>query len=126
MTSRFVKIGVLLALALMATVAANATVLVSDQGVFSVGSDVYERQFSYDPATQGTQLIIQTFGFGGTSNMPGGTNATGFVIPAGGFDPIIALYNGTIGGGGARVGVDNDDQGDSPTNTPCGPGSGAI
>jgi hypothetical protein len=74
----------------------------------------------------GTQLIVQTFGYGGTGNMPGGTNATGFVIPAGGFDPIIALYNGAIGGGGTLVGLD-DDQASSPFGaTPCGPGSGVA
>jgi hypothetical protein len=86
---------------------------------------VYERQFTYNPATQGTQLIIQTWGFGGTSNAPGGTNASGFVIGPGGFDPVIALFSGAIGAGGGQIAF-NDDQGNSPTNTPCGPGTGAT
>ena len=129
MKSRLVKISVLLALTLMATVAANATVLVSDLGVFGSPNDVYERQFTYNPATMGTQLIIQTFGYGGTGNMPGGTNASGIVIASGGFDPIIALYNGAVGGGGALVNGNalDDDHPSSPYGaTPCGPGSGVA
>ena len=37
-------------------------------------------------------ITLQTFGFGG------GTNAAGAVIPAGGFDPLIALFTGTGAG----------------------------
>jgi hypothetical protein len=118
--------GLTLALSLGFTVAANATILVSDLGLFGSPNDVVERQFTYTPATMGTQLIIQTYGWGGTANQPGGTNASGIVIPAGGFDPIIALYNGAIGGGGSlvatapAVGANPQDN----QTIPCGPGSG--
>src|ERR1051325_11572186 len=103
MYRRWEQVGLTLALGLGFTAAANATILVSDVGLFSGRNDVYERQFNYNPAPIGSQLIIQTFGWGGTANQPGGTNAAGLVIPAGAFDPIIALYNGPIGGGGALV-----------------------
>jgi hypothetical protein len=43
----------------------------------------------------GTNLNIQTWGFGG------GTNAAGTAIPAGGFDPLVALYSGS--GPGATI-----------------------
>jgi PEP-CTERM motif len=42
-----------------------------------------------------TDLTVQTWGWGGTTNTPGGTNAAGQVIAAGGFDPFVALYSGT-------------------------------
>ncbi len=42
-----------------------------------------------------TTVSIQTWGYGGTANAPGGTNAQGTVIPAGGFDPYLSVFNGT-------------------------------
>ncbi|HUK52562.1 MAG TPA: DVUA0089 family protein [Candidatus Binatia bacterium] len=39
-------------------------------------------------------LAIQTYGFGGTGNAPGGTNDAGQVIAPGGFDSMISLFSG--------------------------------
>ena len=114
-----------LSVALFAGSANASTILVSSIGSFGDPNAVSELQFAYDPLAMGSTLIIQTYGYGGSSNAPGGTNATGQVIAAGGFDPIIALYSGIIGGGGAKI-AGNDDQGSSPTFLPCGPGSGAV
>jgi hypothetical protein len=50
---------------------------------------------------------IQAWGYGGTANAPGGTNAAGKVIPAGGFDSYISLFTGT--GAGASFVTSNDD-----------------
>src|SRR5207248_2422884 len=81
MKRQLAHVTLTLALSLGFSVAAKATVLVSDLGIFGSPNDVVERQFTYNPATMGTQLIIQTFGWGGTANQPGGTNASGIVIP---------------------------------------------
>lgn len=37
-------------------------------------------------------IDLQTWGFGGTN---GGTDATGGMVPPGGFDPLLALFAGT-------------------------------
>jgi hypothetical protein len=111
-------------LAVGAAGTASASVLVSTLGVVSDANAVFEQQFTYDPA-MGSTLIIQTYGYGGTSNAVGGTNLAGLVISAGGFDPMIALYSGGVGSGGARIAA-NDDQPATPTFTACGPGSGAT
>jgi hypothetical protein len=69
--------------------------LASVQGQFSTTSDYFTQTFFYNPAVHGWDLHIQTWGYGGTANAPGGTNAAGFVIPGGGFDPRVWLYSGT-------------------------------
>ena len=66
----------------------------------------------------GNILTVQTYGYGGSSNAPGGTNAAGSTIVAGGFDPIVGLYAGGINQGGALLGSNDDGV--------CGPGSGAT
>jgi len=114
-----------LSVALFAGTANASTILVSSMGSFGDPNAVLELQFAYDPLAMGSNLIIQTYGYGGSSNAPGGTNAAGAIIAAGGFDPIIALYFGAVSGGGAKI-AGNDDQGSNPTNIPCGPGSGAV
>src|SRR5271166_5382094 len=40
-------------------------------------------------------VTIQTYGYGGTSSAPGGKNIAGTIVPAGGFDPYISLFQGT-------------------------------
>ena len=75
MKRQLAQAGMMLALGLGLTAAANATILVSTVGVLGDANAVFEQQFTYNPATMGTQLIIQTFGWGGTSNQPGGANA---------------------------------------------------
>jgi hypothetical protein len=42
-----------------------------------------------------TPLTIQSFGYGGTSDAPGGVNAAGNVISSGGFDTYFSLFSGT-------------------------------
>jgi hypothetical protein len=101
-------LGVLAAFCLMFSAAANATVLVSSSGILGDPNAVNEFQFTYDPVTMGGTLVIQTWGYGGTSNAPGGTNAVGLVIAGGGFDPRVTLFSGTIGGGGANLGTNDD------------------
>lgn len=52
-------------------------------------------------------VTIQTWGFGGTADAPGGTNAQGRVIAAGGFDPYVSLFAGS--GPAATFVASNDD-----------------
>jgi hypothetical protein len=118
MTKRLVQLGVLLALGTLMATVATASILVSTQGVFSDPNQVFEQSFSYDPATMGSILRIQTYGYGGSSNAPGGTNAFGTIILAGGFDPIVGLFAGSASGGGARLGFNDDGT--------CGAGAGAT
>jgi hypothetical protein len=54
-------------------------------GALSTPQSVLEATFAL---TTTDTVTVQTWGFGG------GTNAAGAVIPAGGFDPLIALFNG--------------------------------
>jgi hypothetical protein len=54
-------------------------------GTLSSPEGVFETTFNL---TAADTVTIQTWGFGG------GTNAVGQVIPAGGFDPLIALFDG--------------------------------
>jgi hypothetical protein len=49
--------------------------------------------FAFDLSAPG-QVRIQSWGYGGTSNAPDGTNAAGMVIPPGGFDPYVSVFNG--------------------------------
>jgi hypothetical protein len=39
-------------------------------------------------------VAIQSYGYGGSGNAPGGANLAGTVIPAGGFDPYISVFTG--------------------------------
>lgn len=78
-------------------------------GVLSGPNEKETITFGYDPLINGSILDIQSWGYGGTADAPGGTNATGFVIPAGGFDPIIALFLGTGAGATIVPGGVNDD-----------------
>ncbi len=57
-------------------------------------------------------LTIQSFGYGGTSDAPGGTNAAGEAIAAGGFDTYVSLF---VGSGPTATFVASNDDG------PCGP-----
>jgi hypothetical protein len=61
-------------------------------------------------------VSIQTWGYGGAANAPGGTNAAGMVIPPGGFDPYISVFAGI--GGGATFSASNDD-GSCPPGAPA-------
>jgi hypothetical protein len=59
-----------------------------------------------------SNLTIQTWSYGGTANATGGTNAAGMVIPSGGFDTYLSLFEGS--GPSATFLASNDDGG-------CGP-----
>jgi hypothetical protein len=83
------------ALVLVLAACSYGATLASVQGQFSTTSDFFTQTFTYNPAAHGGTLIVQTWGYGGSANAPGGTNAAGFVIPAGGFDPHVWLYSGT-------------------------------
>jgi hypothetical protein len=108
-----------LSVLLSASSASAATiVLLSSTGNFATPNDVFEASFVYDPLTMGSTLVVQSYGYGGSSNAPGGTNATGTIISAGGFDPIVGLFSGGIGDNGALI-ASNDDGS-------CGPGMGAT
>ena len=62
-----------------------ASTFLSFTGSLATSSTDFEQSFSLSaPST----LTIQTWGFGG------GTNAAGTLIPAGGFDSLVALYSG--------------------------------
>ncbi|HUL34906.1 MAG TPA: DVUA0089 family protein [Candidatus Eisenbacteria bacterium] len=63
-------------------------------GTLSDSADSFTLAFSLPgPGTEA--VSVQTFGFGG------GTNGAGTSIPAGGFDPLVALFSGT--GSGATL-----------------------
>ena len=85
---RFLKsMAVLLLLSLAAVRSASANA-VSYTGNLASSTDVFSLVFTVGGA--GSQTIdVQTWGFGG------GTNANGQVIPAGGFDPLLALFWGS-------------------------------
>jgi hypothetical protein len=74
-------------------------------------NDVYLATFTLSSASN---LIVQSWGYGGSSGAPGGTNAAGTVIPSGGFDTYLSLFSGT--GATATFVASNDDGG-------CGPAS---
>ena len=84
MRSRF---SLLCTIAALLSISANAATFFSFTGSLATPEDVFEQTFTVGSTTN---LIIRTWGFGG------GTNAAGAVIPAGGFDPLIALFSGPV------------------------------
>jgi len=70
---------------LLPGIAVPSTSSLSYIGALSGPEDMFEATFSLLATAN---LKIDTWGFGG------GTNAAGAVIPAGGFDPWIALFSG--------------------------------
>jgi hypothetical protein len=72
-------------------------------------NDVFLTSFTLSVAGD---VHIQSWGYGGTSGAPGGTNAAGTVIAAGGFDSYVSLFLGS--GPSATFLASNDDGG-------CGP-----
>jgi hypothetical protein len=66
--------------------------------------DVFLYSFTLASASS---FNIQSYGYGGSSNAPGGTNAAGTVIPAGGFDTYFSVFFGL--GPGATFLASNDD-----------------
>lgn len=54
-------------------------------------NDVFLFPFALSGASN---LSIQSWGYGGTENAPGGTNAAGDTIQPGGFDPYLSRRTG--------------------------------
>jgi len=70
---------------------------------------------SFNLASKGT-VLFQSYGYGGTSSANvAGTNAAGLVIPGGGFDSYLSLFQGI--GNSATFLASNDD-GSCPRGTP--------
>ena len=107
------------ALGLTYTVCAHASTLLSVTGNFTTANDVYMTTFVYNPLT-GSQLSLQTYGFGGTSNAPGGTTLAGLTLSGGGFDPEVHLFSGS---GPTATYVAGNDDGSCPPGAIFG-GSG--
>lgn len=76
---------VLLLLAAVFLPAAASGAAVDFTGTLATPEGVFETVFSLPSSST---VVFQTWGFGG------GTNAAGQAIPAGGFDPLIALFAG--------------------------------
>jgi hypothetical protein len=76
---------ILLAILLLPPVCRAGTVSLSSTGTLTASTDSFEEVFTLAAASD---IQILTWGFGG------GTNAAGAVIPAGGFDPLVALFSG--------------------------------
>lgn len=62
-------------------------------------------------------VVIQSYGYGGSSGATGGTNLLGATIPAGGFDPYLSLFAGT---GPSATFVASNDDGPCPPATADG------
>ncbi len=72
------------AAALCAGAAAQASTVLSFEGMFSGDDDIQYLTVDLGP---NSSLTVTTFGYAG------GTNGNGMVIPAGGFDPALALFD---------------------------------
>ena len=118
MKQSLIRLGMVLTLCLVFASAAGATTITSVTGTLGVPSGVAEFSFVYNPATMGPTFTIQSYGYGGSSNAPGGRNGAGTIISAGGFDTIVGLFAGGIGGGGALISSNDDGT--------CAPGFGAV
>lgn len=59
----------------------------------------------------GASVEMQSFGFGGSANAAGGTNAVGDAIPAGGFDTYFSLF---AGAGSTATFLQSNDDGSCP------------
>ena len=60
-------------------------------------------------------LSIQSWGYGGSSAAPAGTNAQGSAIGAGGFDPYVSVFSGS---GASATFLGSNDDGNCPPGTP--------
>jgi hypothetical protein len=83
---RHISLGLLLLLFAVTPTRADTTT--SYTGSLASSSDVFSLVFDITGASDAT-VTIQTWSFGG------GTNAAGQSIAAGGFDPFLAIFNGT-------------------------------
>ena len=79
------RIGLLSAVCLLTATPGRASSFLSYTGALSSSEGVFETSFTL---TTTDNINILTWSFGG------GTNAAGQLIPAGGFDPLVALFSG--------------------------------
>jgi hypothetical protein len=77
--------------------------------------DVFLFQFT---ASNHATVLVQSYGFGGSADAPGGTNAAGQIIPSGGFDTYLSLFSGI---GPSATFLSSNDDGICP---PAAPDSG--
>jgi hypothetical protein len=85
---RALQCGILLSAVLLLSVPVSASPIqyLSYTGALSTPQSVFEATFTL---TASDTVTFQTWGFGG------GTNVAGAIVPAGGFDPLIALFAGS-------------------------------
>ncbi len=102
--------GFAAALGALTTATAAATSLV---GALDPNNAQDVRLHVFTLSAPGT-VSAQSWGYGGSSGAPGGTNAAGAVIGGGGFDPYLSLFSGS--GPGATFLASNDD-GSCPPGT---------
>jgi hypothetical protein len=78
--------ALLVAVATLSPLARGDVSSVSDTGSLATSTSTFEQTFSLSSTST---IDIETWGFGG------GTNAAGQLIPAGGFDSLVALFSGS-------------------------------
>lgn len=87
-----------LAIALFSLTLPAACASFSFQGTFAHDNDV--QYFSFNLLSAGT-VTLQTLGYGGSADSPGGTNAAGNIILPGGFEPVLQVYDAATGAAAA-------------------------
>src|SRR5690349_5338189 len=79
------KIALLIAFLALTTALCSAANF-SFSGTFT---NVNQVQYFTFTVSAGQHIVIKTYGYAG------GTNSSGVTIPAGGFDPLLAVFKGT-------------------------------
>lgn len=98
----------LLSLVLLGFAVPASASVVSFTGTFTEDNDV--QLFTFSLLTSST-VTLQTLGFGGSADNPGGTNAAGQIILPGGFESVLQIYDAATGdaiGGPILPGPDPD------------------
>ena len=108
---RLHSLGLLLLFSSSLAVAASLSV----RGALVLSDGAANDTRGYAFAVSATSTVtIQSYGYGGSSGAPGGTNLAGVVIPAGGFDPYVSVFRGT---GPSATFLDSNDDGTCPPAT---------
>ena len=91
---------------------------ISLQGTLALGAGAANDVFVYTFFVSAPSTVtIQSYGYGGSAQAPGGTNLAGAVIPTGGFDPYVSLFAGS---GPTATFVASNDDGACPPAAPSG------
>lgn len=82
--------------------------IMSCTGTFEDPNQIFLQAFSFPSLSD---ILIQTWQYGGSGSAPGGTNGAGVVIPVGGFDSVVSVFgpDGTL--------IDYNDDGTCPPGT---------